>query len=77
MSEAADGVDAVEKAHEVQPDLILIDIALPRLNGIDAAKQVRSRSPESAIPFVSVEHSDDFVEAALADGARGAIANPK
>ena len=53
VCEVADGSEAVQKARELQPDLILLDIGLPSLNGIEAARRIRSVSPTSKILFVS------------------------
>jgi DNA-binding NarL/FixJ family response regulator len=74
IGEAIDGLEAVEKAQELQPDLVLLDVSMPRLNGIEAAKRIRGLAPQSKILFVSVERSDDVVEAALAAGAQAYIA---
>jgi DNA-binding NarL/FixJ family response regulator len=73
VGEAADGLEAVEKAQKLQPDVILLDISMPRLNGIEAAKRIRAVAPKSKILFVSVERSADFAEAAIAAGAQGYI----
>jgi DNA-binding NarL/FixJ family response regulator len=69
IGEASDGLEAVQKAEELKPDLILLDIGLPSLNGIDAARQIRKLSPESKIIFLSQESSADVIEAALSLGA--------
>jgi DNA-binding NarL/FixJ family response regulator len=73
IGEASDGLEAVQKAVELQPDLIVLDIGLPNLNGIEAARRIRKLSPESKILFVSQESSADIVQEALASGALGYI----
>ena len=71
--EASDGLEAVQKAEELQPDLILLDIGLPKLNGIEAARRIRKVSLGSKILFVSQESSADAVREALGTGARGYV----
>jgi DNA-binding NarL/FixJ family response regulator len=73
IAEAADGLAAVQKAEALQPDLILLDIGLPHLNGIEVARRIRKLSPESKILFVSQESSADVVQGALATGACGYV----
>jgi DNA-binding NarL/FixJ family response regulator len=73
IGEASDGLEAVRKADELQPDLIVLDIELPSLNGIEAARQMRKLSPKSKILFVSQESSTDVVQAAFAAGATGYV----
>jgi DNA-binding NarL/FixJ family response regulator len=73
VGEVSDGLEAVQKAEELQPDLIVLDIGLPSLNGIEAARRIRKLSPKSKILFVSQESSDDVVQEALALGALGYI----
>jgi DNA-binding NarL/FixJ family response regulator len=73
IAEAADGLEAVQKVAELKPDLILLDIGLPAMNGIEAARQIRKLSPESKIVFVSQESSADVVEEALSTGACGYV----
>jgi DNA-binding NarL/FixJ family response regulator len=73
VDEACDGLEAVQKARELQPDLILLDISLPSLNGIDAARQISVLSPASKILFVSMTNDPETVEAALSDGAMGFV----
>ena len=67
---ASDGLEALQTAEELQPDLILLDIGLPSLNGIEVARQIRKLSPKSKILFVSQESSADVVQGALARGPR-------
>jgi DNA-binding NarL/FixJ family response regulator len=73
IGEASDGAEAVEKAQHFQPDLILLDIALPSLNGIAAARRIRKVSPASKILFVSENDSLEIAEEALSTGAGGYV----
>jgi DNA-binding NarL/FixJ family response regulator len=73
IGELSDGLDAVLRARELQPDLILLDIGLPTLNGIEAARRIREQSPESKILFLSENRSWAIVEEALRTGAGGYV----
>jgi DNA-binding NarL/FixJ family response regulator len=73
VCEVSDGLEAVQKAKELHPDLIVLDIGLPSLNGIEAARRIRKLSPESKILFVSQECSVDLVQEALRTGAHGYV----
>jgi len=73
ISEASDGLEAVQKAQQLQPDVILLDIGLPTLNGIEAARRIREVSPTSKILFVSETRALDIVEKALSIGAGGYV----
>jgi DNA-binding NarL/FixJ family response regulator len=77
VGEASDGLQAVQKAEELQPDLILLDIGLPKLNGIEAARQIRKSAPQSRIIFVSEESSPDIVGEALSLGTCGYVVKSK
>jgi len=69
----SDGQDAVQKAEDLKPDLIFLDIGLPTLNGIDAARKIRKLSPKSKIIFVTQESSADVVQEAFNSGAEGYV----
>ena len=73
ICEVSDGQEAVHKARELRPDLILLDISLPTLNGIEAARRIRFLAPESKIIFLSQETSADIVQEAMRLGAWGYI----
>jgi CheY-like chemotaxis protein len=69
----SDGLEAVQKAHELQPDLILLDIGLPNLSGIEAARRMRELTPQSRILVVSEHRSGHIAEEALRAGANGYV----
>jgi len=73
VGECCDGDEAVQKAEELRPDLILLDISLPTLNGIEAARRIREVSPNSKILFVSENRSPEIAEEALNTGAGGYV----
>jgi CheY-like chemotaxis protein len=70
---ASDGLEAVLKTEELQPELILLDIGLPKLDGIEAARRIRNAVPESKVLFVSQESDLDVVRAALSAGGHGYV----
>jgi DNA-binding NarL/FixJ family response regulator len=73
VGEVSDGIEAVNKAEVLRPDLILLDVGLPSLNGIEAARRMRTVCPDSRIVFVSQESSADVVQEALSLGALGYV----
>ena len=73
ICEVSDGLEAVQNAGELRPDLILLDIGLPKLNGIEAARRIQQISPNSKIVFLSMDNSLDVVQAALGTGAQGYV----
>jgi DNA-binding NarL/FixJ family response regulator len=74
VGSAPDGLEAVAKAQILRPDLILMDISLPTLNGIEATRQINRLVPEAKVIFLSLEREQDIVESALAAGGRGYVA---
>lgn len=73
IREAVDGFEAVQFAAEVQPDLVTLDLGLPKLNGIEAARQIREKCPNTKILFISENRSLEIVQAALAAGGMGYV----
>lgn len=73
VCEASDGSEAVQKADDLKPDLIVLDIGLPKLNGIEAARRIRQLSPNSKILFLSQNNDLAVVQAALGTGALGYV----
>jgi DNA-binding NarL/FixJ family response regulator len=73
IGQAADGLEAIRAAQELQPHLVLLDIGLPILNGIEAARRIREVSPKSRILCVSEHRSRDIAEEALGVGASGYV----
>src|ERR1700752_1931141 len=73
----ADGLEAIQKAKVLEPDLALLDIGLPTLNGIEAARQIRKLVPESQIIFVSQESSAEVLQEAFSLGAWGYVSKPR
>jgi two-component system response regulator NreC len=73
VAEASDGLDAVQKATELKPHLILLDIGLPLMNGLDAARLIHNLAPDSKILFVTQEGSADIAQEAFRLGASGYV----
>jgi len=73
LDEVSDGLFAVQKAEELRPDLILMDIGLPSLSGIEAARRILHQTPQLRILFLTQESSREVVNEAFELGARGYI----
>ncbi len=71
VGEAKDGREAVEAAASLQPDVVVMDIAMPNLNGIEATRQIVSRSPATAVVILSMHSDETYLMRAIRTGARG------
>ena len=71
VGEAADGRAAILKAQSLKPDLVLMDVRMPRLNGVDATRQLKAEMPELKIIILTVFALEEYRQAALAAGANG------
>ncbi len=72
-AEASNGKEAVEKVKEMNPDLVVLDITMPELNGLDAARQIRTFAPNLPILILSVHKSRQVVEEAKKIGVKGYV----
>jgi len=72
-AEAVDGQDALEKAREFKPDLIVMDVSMPRLNGLEATRQVRNLLPQCEVLILSQHENSEMARQALTAGARGYV----
>lgn len=73
IGEASDGLEGLQKAEQLQPDVVLLDIGLPRLNGLQAARRISIVAPRAKILFVSENNDPDVLASALAEGAYGYV----
>ena len=77
IDEASDGLEAIEKAAQLQPDVVLLDVGLPLLDGIESARTIRLASPGSRIIFLSMLDDDDIRRASFAAGAEAYVLKSK
>ena len=73
VGEASDGPEAIEKARKLRPDLVLLDIGLPLMNGIEVAREIGKVSPASVIVFMTQIQSRDVIEECFRAGASGYV----
>jgi DNA-binding NarL/FixJ family response regulator len=71
VGEASNGRDAVEQIKELKPDVVVMDLTMPQLNGLEATRQILRDAPRTAIMILSVNESEDIVHEVLSAGARG------
>lgn len=73
IGEASDGAEAVEKAKDLSPDVMVLDVTMPRMNGLEACRLLRQECPELEILFVTQHDSPQMMREALEAGARGYV----
>jgi DNA-binding NarL/FixJ family response regulator len=73
IDEASDGLEAVEKVGSVRPDVVVLDVTMPRMNGIEACRIMKRKNPELEVLFVTQHDSPQMMREALAAGARGYV----
>ncbi len=73
VGEASDGMEAVERAEQLQPDVIVMDCALPQFNGIEASRRILAKRPETAILMLSMHSEDTLIRQAMEAGAKGYV----
>jgi DNA-binding NarL/FixJ family response regulator len=73
VGEARDGQEAIRAAEKLKPHLILMDLSMPRMNGLDAIREIRKSSPQTKILILTVHKTDEYIQAALEAGANGYV----
>jgi DNA-binding NarL/FixJ family response regulator len=71
--EASKGPEAVEKTEQLKPDVVIIDVCMPELNGVEATRQIRKASPRTEVLVLSVHHSEHLIREILEAGARAYV----
>jgi DNA-binding NarL/FixJ family response regulator len=73
VGEASDGIEALEKVSTAQPDVVVLDVTMPRMNGIEACRLIKQKAPTPEVLFVTQHDSPQMMREALAVGARGYV----
>lgn len=73
VGEVGRGTDAVKLVEELKPDVLVVDIGMPDLDGIEVTKQVRAKSPKTAVVVLTMQSSESYIQAALKAGALGYV----
>lgn len=73
VAEAADGVEAVEKAGQYKPDVVILDVSMPKMNGLEACRLIRKNLPEAEVLIVTQHDSPQMMRDAVSAGARGYV----
>ena len=76
VGEAADGDEAVAKYKELKPDLVTMDVVMPKVNGIEALKQIRAMDPGARVVMCTAVGQEQMVKLAIKTGAKGYIVKP-
>jgi len=71
--EAVDGQEAIRKAADLKPDIVVLDISLPGLNGLEATSRILKESPESEVLILTMHHSEELAQQVIKAGARGYV----
>lgn len=72
-AEARDGKDAVAKAEQLRPDIVILDVNMPEVNGLEVARRIRKKFPETEVLMISFDYSDYLIREIVAAGARGFV----
>lgn len=73
VDEASDGIEAVEKVSTLRPDVVVLDVTMPKMNGIEACRIIKKKNPELEVLFVTQHDSPQMMREAMAAGARGYV----
>jgi len=73
VGEAGNGQEAIQSVNRFKPDLALMDLSMPKMNGMDAIKEIKKRSPETKVLVLTVHNTEEYIYAALQAGADGYV----
>jgi len=73
LGEAANGVEAIEKYFALKPDLVILDISMPEMNGMDASKQILERDPDAKIIMLSMHDDEEYISRCIEQGVKGFV----
>ncbi|MFQ5610657.1 MAG: response regulator [Anaerolineae bacterium] len=71
VGEAADGLEAIQLAHDLQPDLVVMDVRMPKMSGVEATRRIKEENPDLAVLVLTAHDDDEYVFALLQAGANG------
>ncbi len=73
IGEAGDGLEAIRRVNELEPDMVLLDLTMPRMNGMDAIREIKRNHPETRVLVLTVHKTEEYVLASLRAGADGYV----